>query len=56
MMRALDTCGLTAGLMVAAVVAACSSGPAAPVKPTGPLYLANKSPSNLGGAACRDRR
>ncbi len=42
-MRALDTCSPSTGLMVAVVVAACSSGPSAPRGITGPLYVANQA-------------
>jgi len=43
MMRALDTCSPFGGLMVAVVMAACSSGPTAPVGgASGALYVANE--------------
>jgi sugar lactone lactonase YvrE len=42
-MRTLDTCSLAGGLIVAAVVAACSSSPSAPRGTSGPLYVANQT-------------
>jgi hypothetical protein len=46
-MRGRDACSLTGGLIVAAVVAACSSGPSAPRGTTGPLYVANQTDRSI---------